>query len=69
MILIEGGTRRGYISIIIYTLLLPLSIVLSIIPWLYYLNYIIAAFGFTFALLTGSLTGFFILKKDYIRGR
>jgi len=65
IILIEAGTRRGYISILIYSLFLPLSLVLAVIPWLFYLNYYVTATGVALAALSGAGVLFFILKKGY----
>lgn len=67
IIVIEAGTRRGYSSLLMYGLLLPLSLILALISWLYYTNYIIAAVGITLAVFVGSGMFFFLLKKDYIR--
>ncbi len=67
IIIIEAGTRRGYSSVLMYGLLLPLSLVLALISWLYYTNYIIAAVGITLVVFVGSGIIFFLLKKDYIR--
>lgn len=68
IILIEAGTRRGYTSILFYSLLLPLSLGMVLVPWSYYLSYIPAALGLTFVVLFGSGITFYVLKKDYIRG-
>ncbi len=67
IIIIEAGTRRGYISILIYFLLLPLSLVLILVPWFYYTNYIPAAIGIALSSLAGSSGLFYMLKKDYTR--
>ncbi|MEA1911698.1 MAG: hypothetical protein U9N32_08525 [Spirochaetota bacterium] len=65
IILIEAGRRRGYISILIYSLFLPLSLVLAVVPWLFYLNYYLSATGVALAALSGAGVLFFVLKKDY----
>ena len=67
IIIIEAGTRRGYISVLMYALLFPLSLLLALIPWLYYTNYIPAAVGVTLMAFFGTGLVFFLLKKDYIR--
>ncbi len=67
VIFIEAGTRRDYRSYLLYSLLLPLSLVLALIPWLYYINYIFASFGLALILLIVSISVFFFLKKDYVR--
>ena len=67
IILIEAGTKRDYKSYLLYSLLLPLSLLLALIPWLYYINYIQASYGLTFISLIGSFVAFYLLKKDYIR--
>ena len=67
IIIIEASTRKGYVSILIYSLLLPLSLVLVFVPWFYYINYFPASIGITLALFTGTMGLFYLLKKDYIR--
>ena len=67
IIIIEAGTRRGYVSVLIYSLLLPLSLLVALVPWFYYLNYILAAIGVAVASLSIAGVLFYILKKDYIR--
>jgi len=67
VIFIEAGTRRSYKSYLLYSLLLPLSLILALIPWLYYINYIFASFGLTLVTLIVSISVFSLLKKDYIR--
>lgn len=67
IIVIEASTRRGYISILIYSLLIPLSLLFALVPWLYYLNYFSAAMGVVLVSLFGVGALFFFLKKDYIR--
>jgi len=66
IIIIEAGTRRGYISILIYSLLLPLSLGIALVPWLYYLSHSTVALGLAFVVLLGSGVIFYMLKKDYI---
>ncbi len=65
--IIEAGTRRGYISILMYVLLFPLSLILALIPWLYYTNYIMASVGVMLVIFSGTGLVFFLLRKDYIR--
>ncbi|MCK5200108.1 MAG: hypothetical protein KAR21_17245 [Spirochaetales bacterium] len=67
IIIIEAGTRRGYIPVLLYALLFPLSLLLALIPWLYYTNYIPAAVGITLLAFISTGLVFFLLKKDYIR--
>lgn len=67
IIIIEAGTRRGYISVLIYALLFPLSLLLALIPWLYYTNYIPGAVGVILLAFIGTGLVFFLSKKDYIR--
>ncbi|MCK5153170.1 MAG: hypothetical protein KAQ93_02330 [Spirochaetales bacterium] len=65
IIIIEAGTRRGYISILIYSLLIPLSLILPLAPWFYYLNYFPAVIGVSLVSFFSAGALFFILKKDY----
>jgi len=67
IIIIEASTRRGYISILIYSLLLPLSLLLTLAPWFYYLNYFLAAIGVALVSFFGAGVLFYALKKDYTR--
>lgn len=67
IIIIEASTRRGYLTILIYSLLLPMSFAVILVPWFYYINYYPAAIGIAAAVLAGSFGLFYILKKDYIR--
>lgn len=67
IIVIEAGTRRGYVSVLMYSLLFPLSLLLALIPWLYYINYILASIGVGVASFVVAGLVFFLLKKDYIR--
>ena len=67
IIIIEAGTRRGYVSALMYSLLFPLSLLLALIPWLYHTNYIPAAVGVALFTFTGAGLVFLLLKKDYIR--
>ena len=67
ILIIEASTRRGYVSILIYSLFLPLSIIIALVPWLYYINYFPAAIGITLAVIAGALVLFYLFKKDYIR--
>ena len=66
IIFIEAGTRQNYKSFLLYFLLLPLSLILAFIPWLYYLNYARVSLGLALITLTGSFVVFFFLKKDYV---
>lgn len=66
-IIIEGGTRRGYIQVLMYTLLFPLSLLLALIPWLYYTNYTMASVGVMLVAFLGTSLVFFLLRKEYIR--
>jgi hypothetical protein len=67
IIIIEAGTRRGYISKLIYSLILPISLVVCLIPWFYYLSYYIAAIVTAFVALSCTVAVFYMLKKDYVR--
>ncbi|MDA3937693.1 MAG: hypothetical protein PF693_00060 [Spirochaetia bacterium] len=65
IIIIEASTKRGYISVLIYSLLIPVSLLLALVPWFYYLNYTLISIGILLASLVGIGVVFFILKKDY----
>lgn len=67
IIIIEAGTRRGYIPVLMYALLFPLSLLLALIPWLYYTNYIPGAVGVMLLAFIGTGLVFFLSKKDYMR--
>ena len=67
ILIIEASTRRGYVSILIYSLFLPLTLLLALVPWFYYINYFPAAIGVTLAIFAGAFVLFYLFKKDYIR--
>lgn len=67
IIIIEAGTHRGYASVLLYSLFFPLSLLLALVPWLYYINYVTAASGVMLAGFIGAGLVFFLLKKDYVR--
>lgn len=67
IIIIEAGTCRGYISVLMYALLFPLSLFLALIPWLYYTNYIPGAVGVMLLAFIGTGLVLFLSKKDFIR--
>ena len=67
IIVMEAGTRRGYSSVLTYSLLFPISLLLSLIPWLYYINYIPAAVGIVLLGFIAAVILFLLVKKDYIR--
>ncbi len=66
IIIIEAGTRHGYVSILIYSLLFPVSLLLALVPWFYYLNHNLYSIGILLISLLSVGGVFFILKKDYI---
>ncbi len=67
VIVVEAGVRRGYGKALFFALLLPYSLILVLIPWLFYINYFFISLGTALFISAGSLAAFLLLRKDYIR--
>ncbi len=66
-LIIEGQRQRGYLRVIIFLTILPLTLTAALVPWLYYLNYQMYALLLDIFILLVCSSIYSILRHDYTK--
>ncbi len=66
-IILEAQRQRGYLRVIIFLTILPMTLAVALVPWLYYLNYQMYAVLLDIFIVLVCSSVYSILRHDYTR--